>query len=438
MLRAEDNEYITRVGPGTPMGALMRQYWVPAMLSSELPRPDCPPVRVLLLGEKLIGFRDSLGRAGLLGNYCPHRGASLFYARSADCGLRCVYHGWKFDVDGRCVDMPSEPPDSTFKNKVRATAYPCQERGGIVWAYLGPRETPPPLPDLEANQLAEDETQVIAISRDCNWLQGLEGDIDTAHIGFLHFGSEDAGDAPPGTFRYYTLKDRAPKYAVLDTEYGSMYGAYRPAGPGQYYWRIAQFLFPFWTMTPTGLLGKQIIARAWVPMDDEHMIMFFMLPKLPPEVAALRARQGAKPTKLLPNTTGWLGRFRPEANESNDYFLDRGAQERDEEYSGIEGIHMQDQAITESMGPVYDRTQEHLGSSDAMVIRVRRRLIAAARALAESGAAPPGVDQPEAYRQRSGGVILDADADWVEATRDLRQAYTEHPGLDAAVVGGFV
>jgi phenylpropionate dioxygenase-like ring-hydroxylating dioxygenase large terminal subunit len=438
MLRAQENEYVTRVGPGTPMGSLMRQYWVPAMLSSELPRPDCPPVRVPLLGEKLIGFRDSSGRAGLVGNYCPHRGASLFYARNAERGLRCVYHGWKFDVTGRCVDMPSEPPESNFKNKVRATAYPCQERGGVVWAYLGPRESPPPLPDLEANQLAEAESSATAIARDCNWLQGMEGDIDTAHIGFLHFGSEDAGDAPPGTFRYYTLKDRAPRYAVLDTEYGSMYGAYRPAGPGQYYWRIAQFLFPFFTMTPTGVLGRQVVARAWVPMDDEHMMMFFMRPKPTPEFQAILESQGAKPPKLLPNTTGWLGRFRLEANESNDYHLDRDAQERDDEYSGIEGIHTQDQAITESMGPVYDRTQEHLGSSDAMVIRVRRRLIAAARALEQEGTVPPGVDRPDVYRQRSGGIILDQDADWIEATAQLRQAYAAHPGLDLAIVGGFV
>ncbi|MGH3389919.1 MAG: Rieske 2Fe-2S domain-containing protein [Actinomadura sp.] len=438
MLSTEQNEYVTRVGPGTPMGALMREYWVPAMLSSELPGPDCPQVRVLLLGEKLIGFRDSTGRVGLLGNYCPHRGASLFYARNADCGLRCVYHGWKFDVTGRCVDMPSEPPDSTFKDRVRATAYPCEERGGVVWAYMGPREVPPPLPDLEANQLPDTEASVEVYARNCNWLQGLEGDIDTAHIGFLHFGSEDAADAPPDTFRYYTLKDRAPRYAVLDTEYGAMYGAYRPAGPGRFYWRIAQFLFPFFTMTPTGLLGRQIIARAWVPMDDEHMMLYTMRVKTPPEVMEILERQGLKKPKLRPNTTGWLGRFQLEADEENDYLLDRDRQERDEEYSGIEGIHTQDQAITESMGPIYDRTQEHLGSSDAMLIRVRRRLIASARALTEHGTAPPGVDRPDTYRQRSGGVILDEDADWVEATRDLRRAYTTHPDLDPAVVGGFV
>jgi len=435
MLSKEDNELVTRVGSGTPMGNLMRQYWVPAMLSSELPRPDCPPVRVMLLGEKLIAFRDTQGRVGLLDNFCPHRGASLFFARSDECGLRCVYHGWKFDVEGRCVDMPSEPPDSNFKNKVRARAYPCQERGGVVWAYMGPREAAPPLPDLEANQLPEGQWMVSAYQRECSWLQAMEGDIDTAHIGFLHFGSERAEDQIEGTFRYYALKDRAPRYAVLDTDYGSMYGAYRPAGPGQQYWRIAQFLFPFFTMPPSGLLGRQVVARAWVPMDDTHLLFFGM---------SRRTVPGEPSTPSIPdasarsNGTGWYDRFRLDADAANDYHLDRERQQHDEEYSGIAGVHLQDQAITESMGAICDRTNEHLGSSDAMVIRVRRRLLAAARALARTGAAPPGADQPEAYRQRSGGVILDESVDWVEATRDLRTAYVDHPELDPAITGGFV
>src|SRR5579885_1595012 len=149
MLSLEDNELLTRVGPGTPMGNLMRQYWLPAMLSSELPEPDGTPVRVMLLGEKLIGFRDSKGQVGLLGNHCPHRGASLWFGRNEECGLRCVYHGWKFDVEGNCVDMPNEPAESDFKQKVKATTYPTAERAGVVWAYMGPAEKRPPLPDLE-------------------------------------------------------------------------------------------------------------------------------------------------------------------------------------------------------------------------------------------------------------------------------------------------
>ena len=148
MLSKQDNELVTRVGPGTPMGNLMRQYWVPAMLSSELPHADCDPVRVLLLGEQLIAFRDTNGKPGLIQSNCPHRGASLFFGRNEEAGLRCVYHGWKFATDGTCVDMPNEPAESDFKAKVKATAYPCTERGGIVWTYIGPRAEPPLLPPL--------------------------------------------------------------------------------------------------------------------------------------------------------------------------------------------------------------------------------------------------------------------------------------------------
>src|SRR5918911_564382 len=157
MLSKEDNELVTRVGPGTPMGKLMREYWLPAMLSSELPRPDSDPLRVLLLGEQLIAFRDTNGQVGLIQNHCPHRGASLFFARNEEAGLRCVYHGWKFDVEGNCVDMPNEPAESDFKTKVKAVAYPCRERGGIVWTYMGPRSDPPPLPGLEPNMLPDAE-----------------------------------------------------------------------------------------------------------------------------------------------------------------------------------------------------------------------------------------------------------------------------------------
>src|SRR5215216_2035848 len=238
MLSREDNEAITRVGPGTLMGNLMRRYWIPAMLSSELPSPDSDPVRVLLLGEKLIAFRDSTGKVGLMDHACPHRGASLFFGRNEERGLRCVYHGWKFAADGTCLDMPnphfgrtSEPAESDFRTKVRANAYPTQERGGVVWTYMGPRREPPPMPDLEPNSLEDSEELLDAMQRECNWLQALEGDIDTSHFSFLHFGAQTVDQTRPGTFQYYAVKDRAPRYSVLDTDYGAMYGAYRPAEP---------------------------------------------------------------------------------------------------------------------------------------------------------------------------------------------------------------
>src|SRR5215472_5033339 len=184
MLSAEENDLLCRVGPGTPMGDLMRQYWVPGLLSRELPGPDSDPRRIMLLGEQLIAFRDTNGAVGLIQNNCPHRGASLFFGRNEEAGLRCVYHGWKFATDGSCIDMPNEPAESDFRSKVKATAYPCRERNGLVWAYMGPRSVPPPLPDLEGNMLPEGEWNVTAIQRECNWFQALEGDIDTSHFSF--------------------------------------------------------------------------------------------------------------------------------------------------------------------------------------------------------------------------------------------------------------
>ncbi|HEY1291825.1 MAG TPA: Rieske 2Fe-2S domain-containing protein [Chloroflexota bacterium] len=433
MLTREENEALCRVGPGTLMGNLMREYWVPALLSSEVPAPDSDPLRVLILGEQLIAFRDTSGQVGLIQNNCPHRGASLFFGRNEQSGLRCVYHGWKFAVDGTCVDMPNEPAESDFRSKVKARAYPCRERGGIVWAYLGPRRTPPPLPSLEGNMLAEGEYQVSAIQRECNWFQGLEGDIDTSHFSFLHAGSMDVSTQQPGTFSYYMLADRAPRYSVVDTDFGTMYGAYRDTTDGRRYWRVANFLFPFWTMPPQGMLGHKITARGWVPMDDTHT-MFYM--------SGPRFRRGGGPSnRLMPNTSDWLGRFRMTANASNDYMIDREKQRHNagmDDFTGIQGIHLQDQAITESEGPLYDRSSEHLASSDMMIIRVRRRLLMAAHALAEQGLTPPGVDDPQVFGARAGGVFLPNDAEWLEATEALRAGFVKHPELDPSITGPLV
>ncbi len=437
MLSREDNELLCRVGSGTPVGAMLRQYWVPALMSSELPERDGAPVRVRLMGENLIAFRVTSGKIGLIQNHCPHRGASLFFGRNEEEGLRCVYHGWKYSCEGHCVDMPSEPEESNFKSKIHATAYPCVERNDIIWTYMGPRQTPPPLPDIEPNMLPRGEYAVQKVLRECNWFQGLEGDIDTSHLGFLHLGAIKPEQTTPGTFDYYNVADRAPKYEVVDTEFGTSYGAYRPAEADTYYWRIAHFLFPFFTMIPTGILGMQVLVRAWVPVDDEH-IMFWSITAPRSRlgsgaaggaaglnaggraVAAAGARPGG--FEFLPDSPDWLGKFRLAQNKDNDYLIDREAQ-RTQSFTGIAGIHQQDQAVTESMGPIYDRTQEHLGTSDAMVIRTRRRVINAARALRDNAVTPPGVDNPAVYRHRSGGVILPRDCDWLEATKGLREAF---------------
>jgi phenylpropionate dioxygenase-like ring-hydroxylating dioxygenase large terminal subunit len=258
------------------MGNLMREYWLPAMASSELPSPDCDPVRVMLLGEKLIAFRDSNGTVGLLANHCPHRGASLFFGRNEEAGLRCVYHGWKFDVAGNCIDMPNEPAESDFRTKVTAVAYPCRERGGVVWTYMGPRLNPPPLPDLEPNMRTDMQLSVRVTQQESNWLQVLEGDIDTVHAGFLHGGSYKVEDMQQGTFRDYMTRDRTARFEVINTDCGALYGAYRDGPPGYDYWRLAYFLFPFYDMPAPGLLGYKVSCICRVPMDDEHTLSFFM------------------------------------------------------------------------------------------------------------------------------------------------------------------
>lgn len=428
MLGAEENDELTRVGPGTLMGQLLRQYWLPAMLSVELPAPDGDPVRVLLLGERLLGFRDSSGAVGLLEESCPHRGGALFYGRNESCGIRCVYHGWKFDTMGRCLEMPNEPAGSDFRDRVRAVAYPTCERGGVIWAYLGDRTSPPPLPDLEGNPA---DGSARAVLRECNWVQALEGDIDTSHFSFLHLGSQGPEDYPEGSFTRATVEHRNPRYAVLDTPFGATYAAYRPIAPGKVYWRVANFAFPFFTQPGPGTLGAKVNVRAWVPMDDEHTMFFMMTPPDGGHQARFSGPgTGAADEAPLEHGTGWTERFRLRARRENDHLIDRGLQRDGGVFTGIRGIHTQDQAITEAMGPIYDRGREHLGTSDVMVVRVRRRLLDAARALADKGTIPPGVDEPEVYRVRSGGVVLDEGVDWCSATEELRKAYVEHPELD--------
>jgi phenylpropionate dioxygenase-like ring-hydroxylating dioxygenase large terminal subunit len=415
------------------MGNLMRQYWIPAVRSDELSDADGDPVRVRLLGESLIAFRDSDGEVGLIQNNCPHRGASLFFGRNEEAGLRCVYHGWKFAADGTCVDMPNEPAESDFKARVKAVAYPTRERNGIIWAYLGPRPTPPPLPDLEANMLSGHT--VSTILRECNWMQGLEGELDTVHFAFLHFGHARLDTTPPGTHNYYQVKQQSARFTVLDTDVGVSAGASRPAEDDTTYWRISHMLFPFYAMVPTGVLGYQARFFAYVPMDDEHTLNWEVYGDLPGEAASDELLREANVTsagrrsrtpqdECYPNSTDWYGRFRLKPNASNDYQIDRAAQRTNASYTGIASVRVQDVAVTDSMGPILDRTVEHLGTTDALIIRARRRLMAAARALAEQGITPPGVDEPEVYRQRSGGVVLPREVDWWQQTAVLRQRFS--------------
>jgi phenylpropionate dioxygenase-like ring-hydroxylating dioxygenase large terminal subunit len=423
MTTANEGRELTQVGAGTPMGELMRQYWIPAALSSELER-DGAPVRLMLLGEKLIAFRDSAGRVGVMDHRCPHRCASLFLGRNEENGIRCIYHGWKFDVAGKCVDMPSVTPPQDFKHKVKARAYPAAERAGIVWVYMGARAEAPPLPALEILDVPPDEVGVSPIQRDCNWLQALEGEIDTSHFGYLHAGHVDADELAEDEPILHTVTNRAPEYHITDTPWGTQYGAYRAAGPGLTYWRCANFLFPFWALAPNGEFASHVHARAWVPLDDEHTMFWFLWWKRGKSAVTIPqpAYKDGRPiggtgrgNKFLPNTTDWLGRWRLAANAGNDWAMDRAAQRNNTIYSGIDGIHLQDQAITESMGPITDFTHEHLAPTDQMITRTRRRLLMAARALRDNGVMPPGAEDPDVFRgARSGYFVTEHKGSWQE------------------------
>jgi len=223
------------------MGQLMRRYWVPALLPEELPEPDYAPIRVRLLGEELVAFRATDGRVGLVDAHCAHRGASLFFGRNEAQGIRCVYHGWKFDVDGRCSDMPNEPAESNFKERIRLRAYPCVERGSLIWAYMGPPDLQPALPEFEWAVVGDNQRYVSKRLQECNYLQALEGGVDLGHLSFLHRNLELKGDRRG---QELTQGDPSPKFEAVDAPHGLMIAARRNADDDTYYWRINQWILP--------------------------------------------------------------------------------------------------------------------------------------------------------------------------------------------------
>jgi len=421
MLARADNELLTRVGPGTAMGELLRRFWQPFALASELPTADCDPIRVKLLGEDLVGFRDSNGTVGLLTANCPHRGASLFFGRNEEAGLRCVYHGWKYSVDGTCVDMPnphygraSERAESDFRSRVRAVTYPCQERGGVLWAYLGPAADMPRLPQLEWTHVPDSHRYVSKRIQSCNFLQNVEGEVDSSHVSFLH--SKGAAAASAGikdlrsTLPDYMARDRAPRFFVLPTEYGLAIGARRDAEVDSYYWRITQFLMPAYTMIPVPV-GQPLSFTGATPIDD-HSMMGFTVTWHPDRPLSFEERAQIE---------SWLGvhtevdaRFVPVRNKANDYLVDRALQRSGRSYTGIRGIREEDLAVQESMGEIFDRTGEHLGSSDLAVIAMRRRMLEAVTALAERGEVPYETLNADNYRVRSAALVLPRHVPWTE------------------------
>ena len=396
MLSVEDNERVTRVGPGTPAGELLRRYWMPAALSSELVEKDGAPVRVKLLGEDLIAFRDTNGKVGLVDAFCPHRRAPMFFGRNEECGLRCVYHGWKFDVNGDCADMPSEPADTPLKAKVKIKSYPTSEGGGLIWAYMGPKDKMPPPPDYEWMRAPETHRHISKTFEDCNYLQAMEGGLDTAHSSFAH--NNKLGDNSE-----LRNADTAPRIEVEHTDYGYLYTSTRKSRPDSNYLRIYHYVMPIQQMrgTVTSFNGEKndmphLDGHLWVPIDDYTCNVYNVIWAYDHDVPLSRdyiveweTFTGRGPNDFLPGT------FKLKAGKANDYFIDRQVQ-KTQTFTGIPGVNTQDYALQEGMGNIVDRSKEVLGTSDRAIVAMRRMMLDATRAV-ERGESPRATD-PSSYR----------------------------------------
>ncbi|PLR83460.1 (2Fe-2S)-binding protein [Bacillus canaveralius] len=421
MLSKADNYLLTRTGTDTDMGKYFRRHWIPALLSEELPENDCPPVRVKLLSEELIAFRDSDGNIGLIDEYCPHRRVSLFYGRNEQCGLRCVYHGWQFDTNGNCVDMPSEPKDSIFKDRIKIKSYPCEEIAGVIWTYMGPPEHKPALPEQEWMLVPDSHRFVSKKIQECNYFQALEGGIDSSHVSILHSGSVGGlGVSKKSNSPHLLAKDTSPKFEVVDTEYGMLIGARRNADDEHYYWRITQFLMPWYTMIPP-FAGAPRGGHAWVPIDDENCMTWSWSwttdrPLEQEEIEQMKAGEGIH-AELIPGT------FRPVANKDNGYLLDRELQKSGKSFIGIKGVGMEDQAIQESAGSITDRSLEKLGTSDTAIIKARRRLLNAVKQLNENEIVE-ALD-PKQHHIRSASVLLPKGLPFQEGAKEQMKLTTQ-------------
>jgi phthalate 4,5-dioxygenase len=422
MLRKEQNDLLTQTGPQTPMGAMFRSYWIPALLAEELPEDDCAPVRVKLLSEHLLAFRDSEGRYGLIDEFCAHRGVSLWFGRNEESGIRCAYHGWKYDVTGQCVDVPSEPKENGFCKRVKLKSYPLVEQGGVLWTHMGVPDKRPPLPQFEFSLVPDAQRFISKRLQECNWLQAMEGGIDSSHVSWLHRGNLNSDPLFKGAKgNEYNLSDVRPVFEVVPSEGGLLIGARRNAEAGNYYWRITPWVMPCFTMVPPRG-DHPVHGHFWIPIDDENCwawsFDYHPVRALShQEVQAMRAGKGIH-VATIPGT------HIPVANKGNDYLMDRAAQKAGRSFSGIEGIGMQDASLQESMGPIADRTKENLASTDNGIVMARMRLMKAARALADKGETPPGVD-PAHHRVRSAALILAPGMPFNEAAKE---ALTVRPG----------
>lgn len=427
MLSTEDNDLLTRAGRGTPGGELFRRFWIPVLLSRELPEPDSAPKRIRVLGEDLMAIRLTDGRPAVVARRCPHRGADLFFGRNEQQGIRCAFHGWKFDASGQCVDMPNVERNANYEQictRMRITAYPARDWGDLVWVYMGPAERMPDLPEMEFATVPASHRYVSKKYHVCNWAQTCEGGLDTAHFSFLHSPVGDEEENRPGIERLtkgyakgsmnadrlrWIRADGVPRFSIVEHEVGMAIGGSRHADPGERYWRVSQFLLPSHFYAPNTVAGENYHGQTSIPIDDDSCWVYCYTwnpdrPLSAEEVASFE--QGA----VVHAETD--GEGFPVRNRSNDYQIDR-VEQKYRSYTGITGISEQDQCIQESQGTIADRTDENLVATDAGVVRFRRIFLDQVRALMH-GEEPPAASCPLGYRVRSGSHVAADDLPFAE------------------------
>jgi phenylpropionate dioxygenase-like ring-hydroxylating dioxygenase large terminal subunit len=406
MLTARQNEAITRVGPGTPLNALLKRYWQPALLSSDVAQPGCDPVRFSFLGESYIAFRDDAGRVGVFAEACCHRGSSLALARVEDGGIRCIFHGWKFAADGTLLDTPNVA-DESFKQRFRGTAYPVREAAELIWVYFGPRDEEPPFREYEYMSVPPSHRFITRIKLDCNWMQVMEGGLDSTHVGILHAEFAKSFEArdpslPQGLQQQAQVfsTDTAPPIDVRDTDFGFHYAALRDAGDGaNVHARITAYVFPNTTMIPPNMF-----VIHYVPYDDTHtaQVITYWDKHHPIDHARILRVLGIDQPEVWVND-------HMEQDAGNRWRQDREKMRRGS-WSGLVGLVQEDSAVNLSQGPILDRTKETLVPADIACIHVRKLLLAQ---LDRDEATPPLALQPRSTPTiQAVEVTIPRGADW--------------------------
>ena len=405
----QQNDLLCRVENDAPMGKLMRQHWLPACMIEEVAERDCTPLKVRLLGENMVVFRDSDGRIGVLDEQCPHRRASLAFGRNEDCGLRCLYHGWKFDVEGNAVDMSSEPVDARLRSTMKTKAYPSVESGGFIWVWMGDPQNVIPFDPPNWCAAPDDKIAIVKMHGACNWAQVLEGSIDSAHSSSLHSSNMPTAESVSSSTATESAwlrpsADKAPRLEVQQTRFGFRYVAIRKPladADKQDYVRQSIFVAPFTVHIPPNDQYK--LSQMLVPIDDTNTMFYWVAwhPTRGISTDDWRRFCGAEIGKDVHPVT-----FEKVRNRDNNYLQDREAMKAGD-FTGIYGIPAQDMAMWESMGPIADRGDDRLGSSDKAIFTFRTQMLRAAQAVQRGegaiGAIEPRV--PHAKLESFEGMI---------------------------------